>query len=144
MKNNKIACKITIPLLSLLILVYSTVLQFSLPSVVLCLGSDGHIAFEQSDDNCRFVDSGAHRNHLADDHKNLSHQDEDCDDIPLVKLFSLPFVEKDGTSKQARLPAANTGGMNTDVLSIAQFDINSGSKIILPTIKNLRTTILLI
>ena len=51
LNKNKTIKNIGISLLSLLILTYSTVLQFSMSSVVLCFGDDGHIAFEQSDVN---------------------------------------------------------------------------------------------
>ena len=131
-------------MLCLLTLVYTTVLQFSLPSVILCFGSDGHIAFEQAQDNCRIDNSGVQETHLADNHSNLVHQDADCYDITLSGLFSLPLVEKAGKSKNTMLSATITNCISLNVCSVSLSEINNDLAITLASRKGLQTTILII
>jgi hypothetical protein len=144
MKKNKTTYNITITLLSLLILGYSTVLQFSLPSVVLCFGDDGHIAFKQSEDDFQCNDLSDQNDHLADNHINLSHQDDDCDDIPLINLLSTPFLEKDGKSKNVKLDVVDRNSKTVNTYLVTHFDINRDSTIILTPMKILQATVLLI
>ena len=144
MRKNKTTNKITISLLSLLILGYSTVLQFSMPSVVLCFGDDGHIAFEQSEDDSQCADLGDHKDHLADNHNDLSHQNDDCKDIPLINLLSTPYLDKDGKSKIVKLAVVDTISKTINAYSISHCDINKNSTIIHSSMKSLQATILLI
>lgn len=144
MKKNKTINKITLPLLSLLILTYSTVLQFSIPSIVLCFGDDGHIAFEQSEEDFPCTDSGDHDAHLANNHKVLSGQDDDCEDIPLINLFSTPFVEKDGKSKNVRTTLIDIYTKTINDNSVQNLDFKKVTTIIHFSRKSLQSTILLI
>jgi hypothetical protein len=120
------------------------VIQFSLPSFVLCFGSDGHIAFEQYDDECRFDQPGEHKSHLESKHENLSHQNRDCEDIPLTNHFSSPFIEKDGKSKNFKLLTVTKFSHSQKAFPILQFKIDEDSAIILSQTKSLQTTVLII
>jgi hypothetical protein len=144
MRKNKIAYKIIISLLSLLLLVYSTVLQFSLPAVVLCFGDDGHIAFEQSELENPCVDTTEHGDYLIGSHENLSHQDEDCNDIPLINLYSIPFIEKESKSKTLKLSIVENYSKFTNTSFISQFNIVQKSTTNHPILECLQSTILLI
>ena len=144
MKKNNIINKITLPLLSMLILVYSTVLQFSVPAFVLCFGDDGHIAIEQSEHDFQCIGLDGHEDQLIDNHKDLSHQNDDCEDIPLSNLLSTPLLEKDGKSKNVKLTVIGTKIKTINTCSVSPFDINIDSTIIHSSIKSLQTTVLLI
>jgi hypothetical protein len=144
MKRNKTINKITLPLLSLLILTYSTVLQFSIPSIVLCFGDDGHIAFEQSEEDFPCTDLGDHNNHRADNHTDLAHQDDDCEDIPLINLFSTPFLEKNGKSKDIKATTIEIYSKSINAHTVSNLELNKDSTIIHSSLKSLQSTILLI
>ena len=131
-------------MLSLLILVYSTVLQFSMPSVVLCFGNDGHIAFEQFEDGYPFVDSDEHGDHLPGSHENLSHQDEECNDILLINLFSIPFLEKESISKNFKLSIANNYFKTTNFNYISHFKVLKKPITMHSSIESLQSIILII
>jgi len=130
--------------LSGLILAYSTILQFSIPSIVLCFGDDGHIAFEQSDDDYQCVDLGDNKDHLQNKHKNLSHQEDDCRDIPLITVLSNLYLEKDGKVKTVKFCQDSTiiKYKNTNLVSHVGF--SKQATIIHSSMKSLHTTILLI
>jgi hypothetical protein len=144
MKRLKVSKKILISILSLLLLMYSTVLQFSMPSFVLCFGDDGHIAFEQSEHDFQCIGLDDHDDQLIDNHKDLSHQNNDCEDLPLFNLLSTPLLEKDGKSKNVKLTVIDTKIKTINTWSISPFDINKDSTIIHSSIKSLQTTVLLI
>ena len=144
MKRLKIKDKISISLLSLLILAYSTVLQFSLPSVVLCFGDDGHIAIEQFEIDYRCADFTEHKDHFADGCINLSHKNNECEDIPLINLFSIPLVEKLNKTKNFKSTAVDNYIKTATTCSISHFDKYKDSRILLSSMKSLQTTILLI
>jgi len=95
MKDTKTINFLGVSLLSLLMLVYTTVLQFSIPSVVLCFGDDGHIAFEQSDANFNCVDINEDSNLPVSNTPDLIGQSDDCQDIPLLNVLSTLYLEKD-------------------------------------------------
>jgi hypothetical protein len=144
MKRLKVLDKISISMLSILILIYSIVLQFSIPSFVLCFGDDGHIAFEQSEHDFQCVGLDDHEDQLMDNHKNLSHQNDDCEDIPLLNILSTPFLEKDGKSKNVKLTLIDTKNKTINTYLVLRFDINKDSTIIHSSIKSLQATVLLI
>ena len=144
MKRLKIADKISISILSLLLLVYLTVLQFSMPSVVLCFGDDGHIAFEQSEDGYPCTDLNEHGDNPTGRHENLSHQDEGCNDIPLINLFSIPFIQKECKSKNFKISMVDNYFKITYSNFISLLTIQKKSITIHPTVESLQTTILLI
>ncbi len=144
MKSLKIADKIYVLLLSLLILVYSSVLQFSMPSVVLCFGDDGHIAFEQSEYEYLCMDSNEHSDHLASSHEHFSHQDEGCKDIPLINLCSPPFVEKESKLKNFKLTKFDNHINTIYTNSFPHFNILIDSAANHTALEGLQTTILLI
>jgi hypothetical protein len=143
MKYSAMADKISIILLSLLILAYSSVLQFSFPSIVLCVGSDGHFAFEPSEVNHQCLDSEEYSDHVADKHKSLSHQDMGCEDIPLMNLFVLPFLEKESKSQQVKMLVVNDSVNKSDSPSTSYSELKNNDRIHHPTIQCLQTTILL-
>ena len=89
MKKNKVTNRIALSFLSLLILAYSTIIQFSIPSIVLCFGDDGHIAFEQSGQNFQCVDFEKDDDHSLDGDKNLAQQEDHCDPDRTQALFYL-------------------------------------------------------
>ena len=145
MKNkNKLINRITILLQSLSILAYSTILQFSIPSIVLCFGDDGHIAFEQSGDNFKCDETEDPSDHPVHKHKNLSHQEDDCQDIPLTTVLSNLYLEKDGKAKTVKLfqGSAIIKIKNSDFDS--RFNIHQKDSILHSSMKCLHTTILLI
>jgi len=144
MKRMKIADKISISMLSLIILVYSTMLQFSVPSVVLCFGNDGHIAFEQAEDWYPCMDLNKQGDNLIGNHESLSHQEEDCNDIPLINLFSIPFIEKECKSKNFEISIVDNYYKMTYSNFISHLNLLKESIAIHPTVENLQTTILLI
>ena len=144
MKKNKTINNITISLLSVFILAYSTILQFSMPSIVLCFGDDGHIAFEQSDDNYQCVDFGDNKDHPLNKHKNLSHQENDCHDIPLMNVLSALYLEKDGKIKTLKLTAFDPKINTIKTHLVSHFDIHKDFTIIHFSMKSLQATILLI
>ncbi len=144
MNKNKITNNIAISLLSLLILAYSTILQFSMPSIVLCFGDDGHIAIEQSDDNYHCTDFGANEDHPLNNHKNFSHQEDACQDLPLIYILTTLFLEKDGKIKTVKLAVID---ITVDILKahfLSKSEIRNNYNIIHPSMKSLQTTILLI
>jgi hypothetical protein len=142
-KNKKIY-KLTLSLLSLVILAYSTVLQFSIPTIVLCFGEDGHIAFEQSELNFSCADSGDHKDHLMDNHNDLSHQDYDCVDIPLIHLLSTPLLEKYGKVKTVKATVVVVYSKIINAYTVSNLDLNKDATIIHSSIKSLQAIILLI
>ena len=131
-------------LLSALILAYSTIIQFSIPSIVLCFGDDGHIAFEQTGNNfqCdKIGDDGSQPTHKQN---NLSHQEDDCQDIPLLNVLSALYLEKDGKTKifKRALVSVKINKINTHL--VAQINTNKEATIIHSSMKSLQATILLI
>ena len=144
MKRLKIKDKFSISLLNLLILAYSTVLQFSLPSVVLCFGDDGHIAIEQIEIDYRCADFSKHNDHFVDGCINLFHQNNECEDLPLINLFSIPFIEKESKTKNLKSTVVDDNIKTITTCSISHFDIYKDCRILLSTMKSLQTTILLI
>ncbi len=144
MKKNKTTNNIAISLLSVVILVYSTILQFSMPSIVLCFGDDGHIAFEQSDDNYQCVDFDDNKDHPLNKHKNLSHQEDDCQDIPLMNVLSALYLEKNGKIKTLKLANFDVKIKTIKTHLVSHFDIHKDLTIIHSSMKSLQATILLI
>jgi hypothetical protein len=144
MKRNKTIYNITITLLSLLILAYSTVLQFSTSSFVLCFGDDGHIAFEQSDENYQCGDLDDNKDHPLNKHKNLSHQEDDCNDLQLLNILTTLFLEKDGKTKIAKLTVIDATVDILQVHFLSKSEIHNSYNIIQPSMKSLQATILLI
>jgi len=144
MNKVKIADKISILMLSLLILLYSTILQFSVQSVVLCFGDDGHIAFEQSEVGYPCVDSDEHGNHLIDSHENLSHQDGGCNDVSLINFSSNPYIGKECKLKNFKLSPVDIRLKTSNSINISPFNFLINPIIIHPTTESLRNTILLI
>ena len=145
MKNkNKRINRITILFLSGLILAYSTILQFSIPSIVLCFGDDGHIAFEQSDDDYQCVDFGDNKDHLQNKHKNLSHQEDDCQDIPLMTVLSTLYLEKDGKIKTVKVSGGSVKVSTKKSDLVSHVDLDRETTIIHSSMKILQSTILLI
>jgi hypothetical protein len=144
MKTNKKSNSFIILLLSALILTYSTILQFSIPSFVLCFGDDGHIAFEKTGDNFQCEKREDNRDHPIHKHKDLSHQEDDCQDIPLITVLSNLYLEKDGKIKPVKLALISEKLNTKNTGSVANFDINTDTTIINSSMKSLQTTILLI
>jgi hypothetical protein len=145
MKNmDKRISRITRLLLSIAVLAYSSLLQFSLPSIVLCFGDDGHIAFEQSGDNFKYDETEDSGDHPIHKHKNLSHQEDDCQDISLMTVLSNLYLKKDGKIKLVKLAAvlARINTKNTDLVS--HFNQDKEATIIHSSTKCLQTVILLI
>jgi len=133
-----------ISLLSLLILAYSTVLQFSMPSFVLCFGDDGHIAFEQSDENYHCVETDTEDDHPIHKHKNLSHQEENCQDIPLKTVLLTFYLKKDGEIKTVIPIIASVTINKVNAYLDSHFNIDIDDPIIHSSMKSLQSTILLI
>ena len=143
MKNmdKRINC-ITRLLLSIAVLAYSSLLQFSLPSIVLCFGDDGHIAFEQSGDNFKCDETEDSGDHPIHKHKNLSHQEDDCQDIPLTTVLSNLYLEKDGKVKTVKLYQDSTLVKYSDLVSHSDLIIEH--TFLYSSMKTLHVTILLI
>jgi len=144
MNKNKITNYIAMLLLSMLILAYSTALQFSMPSIVLCFGEDGHIAFEQSDENNQCVDVDYNFILPVNSYTDLSDQKDNCQDIPLINILSALYLKKDSKITTAKL-AVFTGTVDTiKVHLVSHFDIYQDFTIIHSSMKSLQNTILLI
>ena len=141
---DKRISRITRLLLSIAVLAYSSLLQFSLPSIVLCFGDDGHIAFEQSGDNFKCDETEDSGDHPIHKHKNLSHQEEDCQDISLMTVLSNLYLEKDGKIKTVKVSTV-LARINTKCTDLDSH-LNSHQKdsILYSSMKSLHTTILLI
>ncbi len=144
MNKNKTTNNIAITLLSLLILAYSTVLQFSMPSIVLCFGEDGHIAFEQSDENYQCVDINDNANLPVNKCPELSDQKNDCQDVPLISILSTLYLKKDSKSKTAKLAIVDVTVDTIKDYLVSKIEISNKYNIIHPSMLSLQTTILLI
>ena len=131
-------------LLSLLILAYSTILQFSIPSVILSFGEDGHIAFEQSDENNQCVDVDDDFILPVNNCSDLSDHKDDCQDVPLKNVISTLYLGKDHKIKTAK-PVIFDETVSTIIVNpISPFDINNEFPFIHSSMKSLQTTILII
>jgi hypothetical protein len=115
-----------------------------MPSIVLCFGDDGHIAFEQSEDDYQCGDLAEQKNQFTTNHRDLSHQNDDCEDIPLINLLSTPFLIKDRNSKNIKLAAVETNIKTINAFSITHTNITNNSIITPPSSKCLQSIILLI
>jgi len=144
LNKNKTINNIGISLLSLLILTYSTVLQFSIPSVVLCFGDDGHIAFEQSDANHQCIDDVDNFTRLGNKYTDLSNQDDDCRDIPLVNISSALYLEKNGKIKIFKPALVDSKIKAIKACLVPHPEIKNEFMIIQSSMKSLQSTILLI
>ena len=131
-------------LLSMLILAYSTILQFSIPSIILCFGEDGHIAFEQSDGNTHCIAVDNNYTLPVNNCKDLTNQKDDCQDIPLKNILSALYLGKDGKIKTIIYTVADTKVHTIKANTNSHFDINNEFFIIHSSIKSLQTTILII
>jgi hypothetical protein len=130
--------------LSVSILVYSTILQFSVPSIVLCFGNDGHIAFEQTDDNNECAKNGNDEDYPIHKHKNLSHQEDDCQDIPLMTVLSTLYLEKDGKIKTVKFCPGSAVIKYKNTNLVSHFGIHKENTILYSSMKSLQATVLLI
>ena len=81
---------------------------------------------------------------LADNHINLSHQDDDCEDIPLINLLSTPFLENGSKSKNVKLAVVDRYSKTVNTYLVTHFDLNRDSTIILTPMNILPATVLLI
>jgi len=144
MRKKKTTSKLPVLLLSMVLLTYSTVLQFSIPAVVLCFGEDGHIAFEQSDDKFRCIDGGEGIDLRAERCNSLSRQDKHCDDIPLISLIITLFPGKGSYSACFKLFAIDLNSNIVDVFSCDHRNINNISPPVYPAMKIVQSSILLI
>jgi len=145
MKNKKIRInRVKILLLSILILAYSIILQFSIPSIVLCFGVDGHIAFEDTGDKFQCVKMEDVNDHPIHKHKNLSHQEDDCQDLALMTVLSTLYLKKDGKIKTEKLVAASVtlNKKKTDI--VPHINLENEDTIVNSSMKSLQVTILLI
>ena len=143
MKDTKTINFLGVSLLSLLMLVYTTVLQFSIPSVVLCFGDDGHIAFEQSDANFNCVDINEDSNLPVSNTPDLIGQSDDCQDIPLLNVLSTLYLEKD-TKIKIKLDIIDENVNIINISTFSHFERNHFYTVIHPSMKSLQATILLI
>ena len=143
MKKNKKTGSVLKLFLSTIILVYSTVIQFSIPSFVLCFGDDGHIAFEQTggDNQCDHEDE---RDHPIHKHKNLAHQKDDCQDIPLLNVFSSLYLEKNGKIKLFNLALESGKTYKSSYYLATRLNLFNDFAFIHSSMKSLQATILLI
>ncbi len=143
MNKNKLINYIALLFLSVVLLAYSTVLQFTMPSIVLCFGNDGHIAFEQSDKNFQCIDIEGDDDHATHEHENLAHDEDHCEDIPLSNLFSALFMGDDGKIKHVKISSVNTKNrtLKTDI-DLHQY--NSTIVVTHAAMKSLKSSILLI
>ena len=144
MNKNKTTKNIAISVLSVLILVYSTVLQFSMPSVVLCFGDDGHIAFEQSDENNQCVDVDDNITLPVNNSTDLSDQKEDCQDVPLINVLSALYLEKNSKIKTVKPAVFDVTVDTIKAHLVSKIGIRNSYNIIHTSKKSLQTTILLI
>lgn len=143
MIKNKPTDNILVILLSLIFMAYSTVLQFSTPSIVLCFGDDGHIAFEQSGENYQCIDI-VDNTIPVNTHSDLSGQKDDCRDVPLQSILSSLYLEKDGKPKNVKLEVLGTNIKTIKAYPLSHLNIIKDSTIIHTSMKNLQSTILLI
>jgi len=144
MSKNKISNYLTILLLSVLILAYSTVLLYSMPSIVLCFGEDGYIAFENSDENNQCIDNDNNFTLPLNNCTDLSDQTDNCQDVPLIYVLSALYLKKDGKIKTANLAL---GDLTVDPIKAylkSKIEIRSNYNIIHTSMKSLQATILLI
>ena len=131
-------------LLSMLILAYSTILQFSMPSIVLCFGEDGHIAFEQSDGNHPCGDVDDYFTLPVNNCTDLSGQKDDCQDVSLLNILSALYMQKDGKIKIVKPAVVDIKIKTIKTCLVYQSDINKDSTIIPSSMKSLQATILII
>ena len=84
------------------------------------------------------------KDHPIHKHKNLSHNQDDCHDLPLMTVLSTLYLEKDGKIKIDKLGVISifVSTIKSDLVS--HIDLNKQTTIVHTSMKSLQATILLI